>query len=527
MPNGDQTLPQPLKKALLGSVATLCLPLWGGATVAPRTTQRATSDTVTRYGVASRPERICALGSRKRGKSPVNDKGHHPLVPVPPGSLTQSTGGPHGVLARMSSDVLAIVQAKDRVLAQARFRLGEYEFRGPDYRQILRWAEALNLSPEQVLATLEASRFKSKLEDELSVELGVVDGALSSLVWDLTKLPLDEFEWDDEVRVHTMAFLSDEPLRGAPRDLPPNLRTLVFEGLELDRLDLSGTPELIKLHCALTNLTGLDLSGVPQLTSIECHYNRLTDLDLSGVPHLTWLVCENNQLTELDLSGVPRLTLLSCDGNQLTELDLSAVPELTRINCSENQLTELDLSAAPKLTWIRCNSNQLTELDLSGVPQLTDLVCFRNQLSKLDLSAVPQLTRICCNANQLTELDLSAGPQLTTLECENNQLTELDLSAVPQLTRLRCSNNYLTELDLSAVPQLLDLQCVANCLTELDLSLVPQLLSLSCSRNDLSEIDIRPLRKLTRSLIWSGRLDVDRAVRIIGSPSDLCIVTRR
>lgn len=124
----------------------------------------------------------------------MTNKDHQPLVPVPPGSLTQTTGGPQGVLARMSSDVLAIARGKDRELEQARFRIGEYEFRGPDYRQILRWAEALNLRPEQVLATLEASKFHEYSENSYQ-EFGVVDGALSSLVWNLTELPVDEFEW--------------------------------------------------------------------------------------------------------------------------------------------------------------------------------------------------------------------------------------------------------------------------------------------------------------------------------------------
>ena len=378
-----------------------------------------------------------ACGSVESGKS-VDRNNPHPLVPVPPGSLTETTGGSHGVLARMSSDVLAIVRAKDRELEQARFRIGEYEFREPDYRQILRWAEALNLSPEQVLASLEASKFQPGY-GEIHVELGVVDGALSSLVWDLTKLPLGEFGWDGEVRAHTMAFLSDEPLQRLPRDLPPSLRTLVFAGLRLE---------------------GLDLSAVPQLTKLRCDANQLTKLDLSAVPQLTEFSCSGNELTELDLSVVPQLTKINCDGNDLTELDLSALSQLTELSCSGldscfgNQLTELDLSAVPQLTTLNCDGNHLAELNLSAVPHLSTLRCGVNSLNKLDLSAVPQLTELSCDNNQLPELSLSALSQLTFLSCSGNEMTDLVLSAVPLLTTLRCYNNPLTELDIRPLQNL-------------------------------------------------------------------------
>jgi hypothetical protein len=58
----------------------------------------------------------------------------------------------------MSRDVLA--RARRNGLSMARFRLGQYVFREPDYRQILDWAETLQQKPEWVLEQLEDSRLE-------------------------------------------------------------------------------------------------------------------------------------------------------------------------------------------------------------------------------------------------------------------------------------------------------------------------------------------------------------------------------
>ena len=284
----------------------------------------------------------------------MTDEDHQPLVPVPPGSLTQTTGGPHGVLARMSSDVSAIVRAKDRELKQARFRIGEYEFREPDYRQILRWADTSDWTPEGVVEGLARTRFERK-RPNITVEFSVVDGCISSLFW---KFPLDTFAWEDGLSIHTLGFESYPPSgRLTATLLPASLQTLVCESISLEELDLSGVPGLTRLCCGQNQLTEINLSGVPKLTVLVCSDNLLTELDLSGVPGLTRLACQKNKLTELDLSGVPKLTGLACRENQLPELNLSGVPELTALACSHNLLTELDIRPIKKLhsLWVDAN----------------------------------------------------------------------------------------------------------------------------------------------------------------------------
>jgi Leucine-rich repeat (LRR) protein len=405
-----------------------------------------------------------------------------PLVPTTQTntSLITTPVGSNPVLRRMTDDALEWFRKKE--LTAQRFRIGEYEFCGPDYRQILHWAGQYGKSPEEVVETLSSSFFKNRPFDLYAtalIDFRVINRKISSLVWDLTEFsPAVGGVWivEKELSIESLGFT------GRSTQLPDTL------------------PKTVKI--------------------LGCSFLGLEVLDLSPVPGLTELSCLRNQLTELDLSPVPGLTKLSCWGNELTELDLSPVPGLTKLSCRENQLTELDLSPVPGLTKLSCRENQLTELDLSPVPGLTELYCSQNELTELDLSPVPGLTSLDCWGNELTELDLSPVPGLTSLDCGGNPLTELDLSPVPGLRVLYCWGNELTELDLFPVPGLTELNCGGNPLTELDLSLVPGLRVLYCWKNKLTELDIRRLHQLER-------LELDKDVRLIGTPPARCNVVRR
>lgn len=276
------------------------------------------------------------------------------LVPRKGGGLIQTAGGGR-VLSQMVEGALERVRSREKALREARFRVGAYEFREPDYRQILRWAEALDRSPESVVEVLKETQFKVLFwsqvvtmevfssdfflpeydPEERTVVFSVIDGYLSSIVWDFAQLPLDHFAWEEGLRIHTLVFEAKPPAGWLPT-LPEGLQTLV------------------------------------------CGYISLEELDLSGVPELTWLMCGGNQLTEMDLSGVPALTELWCGVNQLTELDLTGVPELTRLDCSDNELTELDLSAVPQLEMLECGGNKLAELDIRSLGHLARLTVDAN-----------------------------------------------------------------------------------------------------------------------------------------------------
>lgn len=397
----------------------------------------------------------------------MNEKNDFALVPRPPSAVEKAEPGAKRILSGMVADTLALASKERAETPAARFRIGEFKWCEPDYRQILIWAEALHLEPEKVierLLTEPGTKWKHQVNTQFE------NGRIVTLHWHLDLLRLKAFEWVRGLVIEEIAFFAPE--------------WYVRNGGNLS-LSLP-LPELRRLHCENVVLAELDLSAVPQLTAIRCYNNQLKALDLSAVPRLTTLSCSKNQITKLSLSALPKLKELWCWGNQLQKLDLSAVPQLEDFQCGLNQLTELDLSAVPQLTNLECEHNQLRKLDLSKIPLLRELQCHVNQLTELNLSAVPLLAHLMCGSNQLRKLDLSAVPELTELTCYENQITELDLSAVPKLTTLFCYNNQISELDLSAVPQLRDLV--------LWFSASPN--TRYC--NNITELDIRSLKALTR-----------------------------
>ena len=273
------------------------------------------------------------------------------LVPRPSGELQRVGSGPGRLLSRVVSDALGF--ARSAALQGARFRLGDFEFREPDYRQIEIWAECLGVSADEVLRCLMASSVEV---DNDAYRFRLADGSIEALVFDAS-----HFDWPG------------------------------------GQLNLSSVPRLVTLWCNRTQLTELNLWGLPELQALQCVRNQLTELELSGVAGLEELWCYDNQLTWLDLSGVPELQVLGCGDNRLSDLDLSSVPGLNWLNCDGNKLTQLDLSNVPWLSDLTCGRNRLTELDLSVVPELTRLVCWGNKITQLDVRANLKLKTLSCD----------------------------------------------------------------------------------------------------------------------------------
>jgi hypothetical protein len=77
------------------------------------------------------------------------------LVVRPSTAVENISTGAGGVRSRIVSDALVLARSHATSLASARFRVGDYEFREADYRQILLWAKALANTPEKIIETLE------------------------------------------------------------------------------------------------------------------------------------------------------------------------------------------------------------------------------------------------------------------------------------------------------------------------------------------------------------------------------------
>jgi Leucine-rich repeat (LRR) protein len=361
------------------------------------------------------------------------------LILRPSHELTAPLISRNRILGEMVEETLAI--GREETMAQtARFRIGEYTWREPDYRQILLWAKVMNFPPAQVIRRLlypnEAGTFPGWAETTFA------DGQLLKLNWNFSLLPIQSFEWVDKLALTHLAFW---PLPGGKTGPAlnlrlPNLTHLSCMHVSYERIDLSGVPMLEELSCIVGILIELDLSPVPMLRTLDCSWNQLTELDLSPVPMLTCLSCGGKtNVTRLDLSCVPMLTALYCEGMPgLKELDLSCMPLLKSLSCGwPSYLPHLDISSVPKLEELDCYCIGLMDLDLSNVPMLTKLSCPDNALRKLDVSALSRLRELSCSKNSLSQLDLSSLPMLEVLDCGDNELTTLDIRPLAHLKSLK------------------------------------------------------------------------------------------
>lgn len=297
-----------------------------------------------------------------------------PLI-LHPGSglaLVKPQGG--RIVAEMVSGALALSRTAENASEALvpRFRIDEHEFCEPDYRQILIWTKALGIEPQTMierLLTAPESRI-GKVRRRFARRLGLaepentrdeeartqfVGGRIVQLGWNIELLPLESFEWVDDLAIESIVF-------SVPEDHEPIERVMPLPLCKLRRLD-----------CQEMGITKLDLSTVPLLAKLKCDHNNLTSLDLAAVPRLTELTCADNNLTSLDLANVPELRTLGCWNNHLTSLSLSAGPMLTLLWCHVNHLTTLDLSNIRSLKSLWCYNNELTDLDIRPLEQLETL----------------------------------------------------------------------------------------------------------------------------------------------------------
>jgi len=298
------------------------------------------------------------------------------LVRRPPSALEKAQPGAKRILSDIVADALALADKKPTAPAAAKFRIGQYEWCEPDYRQILVWAKACSLRPEEVIERLLKG---PKGTNDSWRETRFENGMLLKISWDFELLPLWDFQWIDGLRI-THLFIYSQPYMA-----------ILPDGWARKRLPLK-LPQLTHLACPRVGLRELDLSECPRLHALGCSENWITHLDLASVPNLTALDCRANDIEELDVSPVPRLIELHCGHNGL----LRQVKGLRR----------LTMPRLPNLTSLSCYSNRLSSLDLSGLPSLTCLDCSRNEIRGLDLSTVPLLEELSCHSNPMKFLDI-------------------------------------------------------------------------------------------------------------------------
>jgi len=253
------------------------------------------------------------------------------LIPLPATPLAKSVP-----MGRLLSEIVAGSLALAR--QEAVFSIGVYHWCGPDYRQILLWANALGFEPEEVIRRLvdpskwggmDALPFdpygKEELFDSLQgKETQFCNGKIIHISWDFELLPLTTFQWVEGLEIEYFKIVSH---RNAPASILefaptlPKLRVLSVDGLEIRNLDLSGVPILEFLSCSRNLLANLDLSSVPALRELICSYNCLREIDLSNSWTLRSIDCRGNLLVRLNIENTKMRDVYDpiCDGWVLTE----------------------------------------------------------------------------------------------------------------------------------------------------------------------------------------------------------------
>lgn len=322
-----------------------------------------------------------------------------PLIAVPEAALANS--GPNGgrIVNEMVGTMLGLTKNAQITDSRGKWSIGKQSFFEPDYMQLMLWAAALEMDPEELVERLEkpvellvnqigAFGYTATGRIKLGHHSTFVNGRLINICWNLEEFPVVAFEWVAGLMIEELEVVWPQKTPGAAGN---------------------------RIHVSQCILPELELRDLTQLRELRCQRLGLRQLKLSGVPALSWLNCCENQLAELNLSDLPLLEKVFAGNNQIAALDMSVLPKLTELSVSGNKLVTLDLSCVPKLEGFWVSDNQLSVLNLSCVPFLTTLVADNNQLRSLNLSVVPLLKALWVEKNDLAELDIRPLLHLETL----------------------------------------------------------------------------------------------------------------
>ena len=170
--------------------------------------------------------------------------------------------GARSILSGVVSDALTVARAREVELATTRFRVGSYEFREPDYRQILIWAKAFEIDPETLVRQLDQTSFEAKVnffDVEGTIAFMVEEGSIVSMAWDLTALPIETFDWVTGLSLRELAVFGGDGTRPDISFSLPCLRKLFIGSINLTMLDMSEVPG----DEPLTSTANVRASGSP------------------------------------------------------------------------------------------------------------------------------------------------------------------------------------------------------------------------------------------------------------------------
>lgn len=233
------------------------------------------------------------------------------LVPRPPDGVEKAKPGAKRILSGMVEEALELAQKQPVSSVPQKFRIGNYEWCEPDYRQLLIWAEMLGLKAEVIVDELLSGEKPSGVP---WAETVFENGRIIKLNWDTELLPLDVLELVHGLRITHLSLSSrrcfsrlssrsgvyekPESAFECPQDWVEYKKT---EGEKVDKilddsdcpleiLNLPDLPELTHLSCSESKINaltgGLSFTGTPKLEVLDCDSCLLDAIDVRPLAHL-------------------------------------------------------------------------------------------------------------------------------------------------------------------------------------------------------------------------------------------------
>lgn len=169
-------------------------------------------------------------------------------------------------------------------------------------------------------------------------------------------------------------------------------------------------------------LKELNLRNKGLKTTVEIENTQLEKLDISGNPEVRGLYAKNNKLRELNIAGVEQLRTVECENNELTQINFAEEHKnLVHVYVDNNQLTHLDVSSSNKLAHLSCKSNKLKALTVADKLNFGYLYADYNELETLNLENLPNLYQVTVSNNRLTNIHSENIREMATAELDNQQ----------------------------------------------------------------------------------------------------------
>ncbi|UPT71353.1 MAG: T9SS type A sorting domain-containing protein [Flavobacterium sp. JAD_PAG50586_2] len=151
-----------------------------------------------------------------------------------------------------------------------------------------------------------------------------------------------------------------------------------YSNLSALNLDLTNSPELLRLEVTDCVLNSLNASGASQLATVDFNGSTFETLNLSGtgIPNTLDLHGSYDRtIHHVDVSNCTNLITLRASGIQMQSINLTGCTSMTGLDVGLNNLTSLDLSTLVSLQAFSMENNTHIEvLDLSNSPHLVNAI---------------------------------------------------------------------------------------------------------------------------------------------------------